>query len=205
VYLLFTGLGRQENGHHTALQLCALVQIGNFGALFGKLIQQILADVGVGHLTAAETNGNLHAVAVGNELLSVLQLGVEVAHVDTGRHPDLLDLHHVLVLSGFLLALALLETELSVVHQLAHRGIRLGRDLDQIQTLLISDLQSLSGSHDAQLLALGADQSHLFVANVLIQFMHLLANGESTSIHKSKNADTVFWHPRNNKLPPIGS
>ena len=65
-----------------------------------------------------------------NELLGVFELGVEIAHVDTGGHAHFLDLHDMLVLSGFLLALALLKAELAVVHELAHRRLGLRRDLD---------------------------------------------------------------------------
>ena len=34
------------------------------------------------HFAAAEADGNLHPVAIGNELLGVLELRVEVSHVD---------------------------------------------------------------------------------------------------------------------------
>ena len=78
----------------------------------------------------------------------------------------------MLILPGFLFLLALLKAELAVIHQLAHRRDCLGRDLDQIQALLVGDLQCLCGRHDAELFALGADQPDLLVVDVLIQFMH---------------------------------
>ena len=81
---------------------------------------------------------------------------------------NLLDLHHMLVLSGLFFPLALLEPELSVVHQLAHRRGGLGRDLDQIQALLVSDPQRLRRGHDSKLLTLGADQADLFVIDGFI-------------------------------------
>ena len=36
-----------------------LVQIGDLGTLFGKTLQQVTADLGMGHLPAAEADGNL--------------------------------------------------------------------------------------------------------------------------------------------------
>ena len=78
----------------------------------------------------------------------------------------------MLVLSGFLFPLALLEPELSVVHQLADRGRRLRRDLDQIQALLVGDSQRVCGRHDAQLFSLGANQADFLVRDILIEFMH---------------------------------
>ena len=133
---------------------------------------------------AAETDGDLDAIAVGDELLRVFELCVEITNVDARGHPDLLDLHHMLVLSGLFFPLALLKPKLSVVHQLAHRRSGLGRDLDQVQPLFVSNPQRLRGGHDAQLLPLGTDQADLPVIDGFIQFMHLLTNGRNTSVPK---------------------
>lgn len=108
-----------------------------------------------------------------------------------GDIPNLFDLHHVLVFSGLFFPLALLEPELAVVHQLAHGGNGLRRDLDQVQALLVGDLQSFRRGHDAELLALGTDQANLLVSDLLVQFMHYFTNGRSTSISESQNADTM--------------
>ena len=106
------------------------------------------------HLAAAEADRDLDTVAVGNEFLGVFELGVKIAHVDTGGHAHFLDLDDMLVLSGFLLTLALLEFVLAVVHQLAHGGRCLRRDLHQIKALLLCGTQRLLAGHDAQLLAI---------------------------------------------------
>ena len=145
----------------------------------------------MGHLPAAESDRDLDAVAVGDELLRVFELRIEIPDVDARRHPNLFDLHHVLVFSGLFFPLALLEPELAVVHQLAHGGIGLRRNLDQVQALLIGDLQGLRRRHDAELLALGTDQANLLVSDLLVQFMHYFTNGRSTSISESQNADTM--------------
>ena len=64
------------------LQLGALVHHGDLAALLGKLQKQVLTDVGVGHLPAAEADRDLDAVAVGDELLRILELRVEVPNVN---------------------------------------------------------------------------------------------------------------------------
>ena len=133
----------------------------------------------MGHLAAAKAHGYLHPVAISEELQGVFQLHVEIPDVDTGRHADLLDLHHVLVLAGLLLTLALLEPVLSVVHQLAHGGIGLGGDLDQVQPLLVGDAQGLLRGHDTHLFAAGANKPQFLVADLLIQLMHYTANTEA--------------------------
>ena len=139
LYLLFRIFGRlggQEDGHMPSLQLGALVHHGDLAALLSKLQKQVLTDVGVGHLPTAEAHGDFAPVAVGQEFLRVAELDVEIVDVDAGRHPDLLDLHHALILACFLLALGLLEAVLAVIHQLAYRGHSVRRDLHQIQIRL---------------------------------------------------------------------
>ena len=113
------------------------------------------------------------------KLLGVAQLGVEVADVDAGGHPHLLDFHHVLVLFGLLLPLGLLETVLAVVHELAHRGGGGGGNLDQVQPGLVGALLSLPGGHDAQLGAVGADEPHLPVADLLVDLMSRISYGHA--------------------------
>ena len=136
---------------------------------------------GMGHLPAAESDRDLDAVAVGDELLRVFELRIEIPDVDARRHPNLFDLHHVLVFSGLFFPLALLEPVFAVVHELAHRRGCLGRDLHQIQPPLVRNVQSVGGGHDTQLFTGLTDEADLLVENVLIQFMHLLSYGRSTS------------------------
>ena len=81
------------------------------------------------HLAAAEADADLDAVAVVQEFLSGLDLGVEVIGIDAGTHADFLDLHDPLVLLGFLLPLLLIEAEFGIVHDLADGRGRVGRDL----------------------------------------------------------------------------
>ena len=156
----------------TAFQLGLLVHAGDLGALLGEIEEQILTDIGVSHLAAAEADSDLHTIAVGQELLGVAQLGVKVADVDAGGHTNFLDLHDVLVLLGFFLALGLLELELTVVHELADRGDGVGRDLNQIQTGLIGKVLGIGGRHDTELFTGIADQSDFTVADL---FVHLIS------------------------------
>ena len=161
------------------LQLGALVHHGDLAALLGKLQKQVLTDVGVGHLPAAEAHGDLAPVAVGQEFLRVAELDVEIVDVDAGRHPDLLDLYHALILAGFLLALGLLEPELAVIHQLAYGGDSVGRDLDQIQPLLLGHAQRLLRGHEAKLLAGLRDQTDLFIPDLFIGLMTCVSDGKA--------------------------
>ena len=133
----------------------------------------------MGHLPAAEAHRDLHPVALGQELLGVAQLGVEIADVDARGHAHLFDLHHVLVFPGLLLPLGLLEAELPVVHELAHGRGGVGGDLHQVQALLVGQALALRRGHDAQLAAVGADETDLPVADLLIDLMGRVSYGKA--------------------------
>ena len=160
----------------TSVQLWVFVHGGNLLTSLAEADQQLSANVGVGHLAAAEPNRHLDAIAVLQELLGVLELDVEIVGVDAGGHADFLDLGDMLVLLGLFFLFGLFKAELSVVHDPAHRRGGVGRDLHQIQPLLISPRQCVPGGHDAQLIAGGSDDPYLFVTNVLIELMVLLAD-----------------------------
>ena len=111
----------------------------------------------------------------------------------------------MLVLAGFLLALALLETELAVIHELANGRIGLRRDLYQIETLFIGDPERLCGGHDAKLLTGGADQTDLAVADLFIELMHIAANTEAPpkmDFCKEKRMRKPHPHSNAGKPPP---
>ena len=165
------GLSRQENAHVPSVQLRLLVQGGHFSTLGGEVQQQALADVGVGHFTAAEADGDLDPVTLQEEFLGVSQLHIEVAGVDTGGHTDLLDLHHMLVLFGLLVPFGLLKFEFSVIHELANGRDGVGGNLDQVHTRVIGVALGLRGGHDAELRAVRADQADLAVTDLLIDLM----------------------------------
>jgi hypothetical protein len=188
---LFSTLRGKENGHAAAFHFGFLLQDGGVARLLGKAQKQIASDLGVRHLAAAETHGDLDTVSVDQELLGIFELGIEVADVDAGRHTHLLDLDDVLILAGFLLALALLETELAVVHELANGRIGLRRDLHKIKTLFVGDRERLCGGHDAELLTRSADQANLAVTDILVELMCIAANTEappSMDFEKQKRA-----------------
>ena len=128
------------------------------------------------HLTAAEPHRHLDAIAVLQELLCVLDLDVEIADVDAGGHADLLDLSYMLILLGFFLFFGLLEAELAIVDDLAHRRGGVGRDLHQIQSLIVGHIQSGLGSHNAKLFTIGTDDTDFLISDVLIELMVLFAD-----------------------------
>ena len=122
-------------------------------------------------LTAAETDRNLDLVSVLEETAGVLDLGIQVANVDIRRQANLFDFHDTLILTGFLLALGLLETEFAVIHDLAYRRLCLRCDLDQVHALFYGDFLCLLDGYDAELFAVVADQTDFLVADLFIDLM----------------------------------
>ena len=58
----------------------------------------MLAVVHVCHLSAAESQGDLHSVSLGQELPSCTDLGVQIVGIDIGGKSDLLDIDDLLLL-----------------------------------------------------------------------------------------------------------
>ena len=85
----------------------------------------------------------------------------------------------MLVLFGLLLPFGLLEPELSVVHELADRGGGGGGDLHQVQAGLVGAGLSLGRGHDAQLASVGADETHLPVADLFVDLMSRISYGHA--------------------------
>ena len=125
----------------------------------------------MGHFPSAETNADLHPVSVCQELLGCFNLGIEIVGVNAGAHTDLLDFHDPLVLLGFLLPLLLIETELGIVHDLAHRRYSVGRDLHQIHPLLLRHGVGLGCGNNPQLGAVCTNEPDLFVPDFLVELM----------------------------------
>ena len=171
-----------------SIQLGIFVHVGDLGAFLTEPDQQLTTNVGMRHLTTAEPNRHLHPVALFEKLLGIFDFDVKVVGVDAGGHADFFDLSDVLILLRFFFFLCLLEAELAIVHDLADGGIRAGRDLHQVHTLIIGHIQRVLGGHDAELFAIGSDHADLLVSDVLIELMVLFGYGKHL---QRKNADAA--------------
>lgn len=77
--------------------------------------------------------------------------------VGLGADLDFLDLDRGRALSGFLLLLLGFVLELSEIHDATNRGLRVGSDLDEVQTLFLSDGQGFARGQNAKLRAVLGD------------------------------------------------
>ena len=90
------------------------------------------------HLAALEFHNDADLVALTDEAVGMLDLGLEVVRVDTAGELNLLDLDNGLLLLCFLLSLVALKAVLAVIHDAAYRRLRVGSDEHQIEILFVS-------------------------------------------------------------------
>ena len=122
------------------------------------------------------------------------RLGAVLAHHrHRGRAAglDLLDLDDLLLLAGLGGLLLLLELELPVVEDLAHRRLGIGRDLDEVEIGLFGHHHRLADRHDADILAGGIDQAHFARVNAVVDpvSFFLLRGGGSAAYRRPPG-----WH-----------
>src|SRR5215213_9562578 len=156
------GLAGREHRDHVAPVLAGrAVDLGDLDEVGGQPLQQPPPELGVGHLAAAEHDGDLDLVALLEEPLDVTLLGLVVVRVDLGPHLHLFEGHQVLLAPGFLGLDGLLVLELRVVHQLDHRRAGHRGHLDHVEVLGAGHPQGLLGVHHPELFAGGADHPDL--------------------------------------------
>src|SRR5699024_10675884 len=95
-----------------------------------------------------------------------------------------------------LFPLGLLELELAIVHELAHRGNGVGRDFDQIQAGLVGVALGLGSGHHTQLVAVGANQADLTVTDLLIDLMGWVSYGKAPPEKQKMWAQQQHPHPQ---------
>lgn len=108
------------------------LELGNIGQSLHDAVQNGPADLGVGHLAAAELDREFDPVAPREELMGLADLGLQVGIPDLGGTAELLQISSLLTLPGVLLLLLGLVLELAVVEVLADRGRRGGGDLYEV-------------------------------------------------------------------------
>jgi hypothetical protein len=133
-----------------------------------EAVNDLVAEVAMGHLAALEAQGGLDLVAFSQETDGLILLGLIVVLVDGHGELDLFDDDDLLFLAGGAIALVFLVEELSVVLNLADRGNGVGGDLYQVERALAGHLEGVEGSHDAELFAIFVDDANLAGADAFV-------------------------------------
>ena len=120
------------------------------------------------HFATAEPQGDLHLVALFQELEDRPHLHVIVMRVGARTELDFLDLDDLLLLAGFRLALLRLILELAEVHDLADWRFSRRRDLDKVKAGLFGHLHGAGRGHHPDVFAIGPDQADFRRADAVI-------------------------------------
>src|SRR5690606_9701830 len=127
-------LVRSQNGRHPAtFHLGRLIDLRDILKLFDKPAKQIHPLILVDDVAPSKLHPCLYLVTLGEEFTGMPCLEVEVVLVGVRSKPNLLELHRLRLLPGFLFLLLLLVSVFAVVDDLNDRGLSHWGDLDQIQ------------------------------------------------------------------------
>jgi hypothetical protein len=133
-----------------------------------QAVDDRVAQLTVGHLTALEAQRRFHLVAVLEEADGLVPARHVVMVVDGDRELDFLDRDDLLALARRAVALFLLVEELPVVLDAADGRNGGGRDFDEIQAALARDFQGLEGRQNAELLPFFVDYADLAGADPVV-------------------------------------
>jgi hypothetical protein len=103
-----------------------------------------------------------------------VNLDIQIVLIDMGPEFEFLDLACPLVLLHGVELFALLVLELSKVHELADRGLCIGRDLDEIISRFFGLFDRNIGRDDANLFPVGTNQSDFFGFDLIIDARFLV-------------------------------
>jgi hypothetical protein len=112
--------------------------------------------------------------------------------VDGRAHLDLLDLDDLLLLAGLVGLFLLLVFELAVVHQLADRRLVVGRDFDDVKTLLVAQSESFVQADLAVLVAVVADQKNGFGGDFVVDARAILGRRGCVTLKTSGDYDSLL-------------
>jgi hypothetical protein len=133
-----------------------------------EAVDDVVAELAVSHLAAAEAEAGLDLVALVEEADGLVLFGLVVVLVDGDGELDFLDDDDLLLFAGGALALFLLVKEAAVVLDAADGGNGVGGDFDQIEAAFAGDFQGLKGRQDAELFAVFVDDANLACANAVV-------------------------------------
>ncbi len=123
--------------------------------------ENLVPEFRMRQFTAAEHDRDLDLIALVQELPDVVGLGLKVVDIDFRPVLHFLDRNHVLMLLGFLGALALLILILAIIHDPAHGRRRIRRHFHQIETTILCFDQRVLGPHYPELIALLVNDADL--------------------------------------------
>ncbi len=154
--------------YKTTLEAWHLIDGGGFCGILNNALYDFKSKFTMSILTTSEHERNFYTIAVLNKFIEVAHFRVVVVipHIDAEFDFLELGLHLVLLLLFFLLFLiVLIFTE---IHNPAYGRLGGGRNLHEIQSILVSEPQGFTGFHDAELFAVWIDYADFWHTNTMV-------------------------------------
>lgn len=120
------------------------------------------------HLGPAKLDAHANSITLGQKLLNLARLHVDIMLVCTGTHTDLFQRNRLLIFTGLVLSLRLLVLITAIVHQFTDRRYSIGRDLNHIKIPITSDIKGTHWGHDSDHFPVLVNQTNLTRTNALI-------------------------------------
>ena len=156
------GTAASENSEHSSpFHRGCPFDNGDVGDAGSDIVDTGSGDLWVRRLTTAKPHLDLDFMAVLQESTRCSNTDLEIVLVGPRPKPDLFDQRQVLVLLDVTSSFVLLEAELPQILDAAHRWRGGAGHFDQVETGLLSAPHGVVDGHDAQLLAILADDADL--------------------------------------------
>src|SRR5262249_26609561 len=169
---------RRQHHHNLApFEARFLLDLGDFGGIVLDAIEELVAQLLVGHLAPAEAQRHLHLVALFEKALHRAHLHVVIVVVDHGPELDLLDLDDLLFLAGFRCLLLRLVFIFAVIENFADGRGRVGGNLDEIKSGLLGLVQSDLDLNRPKIVAGLVDQLDFANTDLLVDARAVLRGG----------------------------
>jgi hypothetical protein len=139
-----------------------------FANVHDEAVDDLVAEVAMGHLAALEAEAGFDLVAVVEEANGLVLLGHVVVFVYVDGELYFLDDDDLLLLAGSAIALVFFVEVFAVVLDFADGRDGVGRDLDEVEGAFAGHLQCVEGRHDAELFAVLVDHADFACADTLV-------------------------------------
>ena len=148
-------LRRSQHHHHlAAFHLWHGLNPGGFFHFLTHTLEHLRTKFLVRHLTAAETQSDLHLVTSLDELADILHFDLIVVFINVRTELDFLNVDNLLLLAGFVGAFLGLILEFTEIQDLANRRVNIRLYFNEVETDLISTLNGFINRDDAELFAI---------------------------------------------------
>jgi len=158
----------QNHDQGSAFKFGVLLHHSDFLGLLGYFFEQCHTEPGQSDFASPKYDGHFYLVFSINKLPYMANLGLQIMISGLRAYLDLLYLKWALFLFCFLFLFGLLVAVATIIHNLANRRFRVGRNLYQVQTKFSRSFQSLSCRNNTDLFAIRVYNSYFPGPNVSV-------------------------------------